>query len=682
MIKKLIFAAALLSVAASAQGQNPLLVRSNAPIKFEKVDAAVLKNAVAQTIADCDKIAKQIIAVAAGKQTVANTLTPFDELNYLLTDVAGKVYLPSATAVDDKTRNEANDQLQKLSSYGSDLYLNVPLYKALKRFSTSAAAKNLRADQKKFLRENLVSFEINGTKLNDAQRAELKKINDKIIAVSNTFDRNIAESKDSARFTAAEVKGVPEEISKPWKRSDGKYTVVINGPNYSNVLKYADDANTRRIILSKYYNRAYPGNIKALDSLLKYRQQFAQVLGFKTYAEYALVQKMAAKPSNVWAFLDDLRDKLTPHLPEANAELKAIKHKLNPELSDTVYAWDQSYYTKKLLDSKYQLNTDDIKPYFEMNNTINGMFTLYQRIFGFQIKEVKGLPVWYSKVRSYELYKEGKKMGTFFLDLYPRPNKYTHFETANIALYHLANGKEVLPVGTLICNFPEGTASQPSLLNHGDVITMFHEFGHLIHFLLNHPVIASQNSFACKGDFVEAPSQFLENFCWNYDCLKVFAKNYKTGEVLPRSLFDKMDKVRMVGISNAEMFQVYLSMLDFTYEDRYPLVQNEGVSKISRDLYAMTQTPFPQGTNFICGFNHLTGYGANYYGYLWSKVYAQDIFSEFEKHGVLNSQVGIKYRKTILEKGATEEETTMLQNFLGRKPNSAAFLKSLGLKQK
>jgi thimet oligopeptidase len=235
-------------------------------------------------------------------------------------------------------------------------------------------------------------------------------------------------------------------------------------------------------------------------------------------------------------------------------------------------------------------------------------------------------------------------------------------------------------VGTLICNFPEGTASEPSLLTHGDVITMFHEFGHLIHFLLNHPVIASQNSFAVKGDFVEAPSQFLENFCWNYDCLKLFARNYKTGAVLPKSLFDKMNKVRMLGVSNNAIFQVYLSMLDFTYEDRYDQVQQKGISAIARDMYSMIQTPYPEGTSFICSFTHLSGYGANYYGYLWSKVFAQDIFSVFEKNGVLNQAVGIKYRKTVLEKGATEEETTMLQNFLGRKPNSAAFLKSLGLK--
>ena len=444
-------------------------------------------------------------------------------------------------------------------------------------------------------------------------------------------------------------------------------------------MKYADDENTRRAMLLKYQNRAYPVNVKVLDSLLFYRQKLAGQLGFKTYAEYALVQKMAAKPSKVWDFLDDLRDKLTPYLPIATNEQRAVKRQLHPELVDSIYNWDAAYYNKKLLDTKYQLNTDEVKEYFEMNNTISGMFTVYQKLFNINIREVKGLPVWYSKVKSYELYKEGKKVGTFFLDLYPRPNKYTHFECANISLYHKANGKEILPVGTLICNFPEGSAAEPSLLNHSDVITMFHEFGHLINFLLCHPTIASQNAFAAKGDFVEAPSQFLENFCWNYNVLKIFAKNYKTGKVLPLSLFNKMDKVRLLGVSNANIQQVYYAMIDFTYEDRYNLVKEKGTVQLSKDLYKITRNPFAEGTHFIAAFDHLSGYGANYYGYLWSKVYAQDIFSVFEKNGVLDQATGIKYRKTILEKGATQEESDMLKNFLGRKPNSAAFLRSMGL---
>lgn len=682
MLKKTILIAMLSPLAVFAQNKtavNPLLTRSNDPTHFEQVDSAVIHNAVTQLIKESDARIKAIVNIPTGKQTAANTLTQLDELYYALSDLGGKISIIGAAYENDITRNEASAQGDRLSAYFSDITLNVDLYKALKRFSAGTAAKVLRADQKKFLNETLVSFEVNGANLNDGQRAALKKTNEKLIGLATSFDRNIAEYKDSAKFTAEQIKGVPENISKAWKRPDGTYMVTVNGPNYGNINKYADDENTRRIMLTKYYNRAYPANIGVLDSLLFYRQQLATQLGFKTYAEYALVQKMAAKPATVWAFLEDLKSKLTPHIPEALGELKAMKRSLHPELSDSINVWDNSYYSKKLLDTKYHLNTDELKSYFEMNNTINGMFGLYQKLFGIVIKPVTGLPVWYSKVKTYEMFKDGKKMGTFYLDLYPRPNKYTHFACFPMSFYHLRDGKELLPSGTLICNFPEGASGEPSLLTHGDVTTLFHEFGHLMHFLLSHPVIASQNAFAIKGDFVEAPSQFLENFTWNYNCLKLFAKHYKTGEVMPKALFDKLDKVRLLGISNSEMFQVYLSMIDFTYEDRYPIAKQKGLNQVSIDLYSMTQLPFPTGTNFICGFNHLSSYGANYYGYLWSKVYAKDMFSIFEKNGVLSPATGIKYRKTILEKGATQEEATMLQNFLGRKPNSEAFLRSMGL---
>ena len=683
IIKKLGVLLALIPGIVTAQNSmltNPLLVHSNKPIEFNKVNAAVIKDATATVIKVSDDRVKRLIAIPAGKKTVANTLMGFDELNYDLGDLGSKLGVIASTYSDDATRNEANEQVQKLASYGSDLFLNEPLYKALKTFAASPTAKTLSATQKKFLKETLIAFEVNGMKLDKQGRDALKITNDKIIDFGNKFDKNLAEFKDSVEFSLTDLAGVPGEYMGPWKRPNGKYMLRINGPNYINIEKYADMEATRHAMYLKYNNRAYPANMGALDSLFKYRQVLADQLGYKTYAEYALVTKMAGKPATVWSFLDDLQAKLTPHVGPELDELKILKQAQHPDASAVINPWDLQYYGKKLLDSKYQLNTDEVKQYFEMNNTVQGMFTVYQKLFNIRINEVKGLPVWNDKIKSYELWMDGKKMGTFFLDLYPRPNKYTHFETSPISQYRIANGKEVLPVGTLICNFPEGTATEPSLLDHQDVITMFHEFGHLIHFLLCHPPISGQMAFGVKGDFVEAPSQFLENFCWNYDCLKLFAKNYKTGEVLPRSLFNKMKAAQNAGVSIQYIRQVSLAKIDFTFEDRYNSIKNGGIDQVEKDLWALNQTPYPEGSHFICGFTHLNGYGANYYGYLWSKVYAQDIFSVFEQHGVLDQATGVRYRKEILQEGAREDEMAMLRHFLGREPNSKAFLKSLGIK--
>ena len=683
ILKKGLLLGLLLTVFAMAQNaglSNPLLVHSNQPILFNKVDAAAIRTAVDAVIAQSNKQIKLITAVPASKKTFANTMMAFDDLQYGLGDLGGKIYLASVTFTDDSTRNAANAANEKLQSYGSDIFLNEALYKAIKSYAQLASAKQLAGSQKLFLKEVLIGFETNGMKLDSVGRKKLKTINDKLINLGIQFDRNIAEYKDSARFEKADLAGVPDKTLAPWLKPDGKYTVVINGPNYSDVLKYADKEDTRKTVFLKYMNRAYPANIGVLDSLFFYRQKLADVLGYKTYAEYALVDKMAAKPQNVWSFLDDLRDKLSPHVDTDLNELIAVKQATHPELGSVINYWDLSYYRKKLLDTKYKLNTDEVKEYFEMNNTVQGMFKVYQKLLNIKIQEVKDVPVWYPKVKAYALYLDGKKMGTFFLDMYPRPNKYTHFETSNISLYHKSKGVEILPVGVLICNFPEGTATEPSLLNHSDVVTMFHEFGHLMHFLLCHPAIASQNSFATKGDFVEAPSQFLENFCWQYDVLKLFARNYKTGAPLPKSLFDRMKSTQNVGSSLGNITQVYYASLDFTYEDRYSTLNGKNINQVSKELSAITKLPFADGSHFICSFTHLNSYGANYYGYLWSKVFAQDLFSVFEKHGVMDTATGIRYRKDILEPGATKEEMSMLTNFLGRKPNSKAFLKSLGIK--
>jgi Zn-dependent oligopeptidase len=682
VLKKLGILLSIVPFAVSAQNPmltNPLLVHSNRPIPFDKIDAPFIKEATSTIIEESNKRVKAITTIPAGKKTLQNTLMAFDELNYDLFDLTGKLSVISSTYSNDATRNEANEQLEKLESYESGLYLDELLYKALKAFSLEPGAKTLTSTQKKFLRENVTAFEINGMKLDKQGRENLKLINNKIIDFSNQFDKNIAEFKDSIEFTAADLKGVPDDYMHAWKRPDGNYMLNMNGPNYNNIITYADVEAIRRTIYMKYQNRAYPANITTLDSLLFYRQELADQLGYKTYAEYALVTKMAAKPANVWHFLDDLQARLNPRAARDVADLTALKQQQYPGKPDTVQAWDYAYYNNKLLNTKYKLDNDEVKEYFEMNNTIKGMFTVYEKLFNLKFIETSGQPVWNNEMKSYELYMDGKKMGSFYFDLYPRANKYTHFETAPISQYRIANGHEVLPVGVLICNFPEGTATQPSLLYHSDVVTMFHEFGHLMHFLLCHPVIASQNSFSTKDDFVEAPSQFLENFPWNYDVLKLFAKNYKTGEVMPRALFDKMKATEKVGVSWYFIRQVALAKLDFTYEDRYNTIKNGDIDQVEKDLLSMEHIPYPDGSHYICSFTHLTGYGANVYGYLWSKVFAQDIFSVFEKQGVLNTTTGVRYRKDILQPGAQEEESDMLVHFLGRKPNSAAFLRSLGI---
>lgn len=665
----------------TVQAQNILLQHSTARIDFTRVTATAVTESVDLLTKEADAMIGAITK-ASGRQTAANTLTAFDKALYELNDLSSKLQLISNTFTDENTRDAAFAASDKLSLYISNIYLNEGLYKAIKKFTTAKAAL-LSATQKKFLNDAIITFEKNGMKLNADERKKLEAINTKLIALGNQFDRNIAEHKDSLSFTAEELIKVPAAAMEPWKREGNKYVVRVNGPNYTTILENAMNAHTRKAMFMAYNNRAYPKNIEVLDSLLYYRNELAKQLGFSSYAAYSVVDKMAGTPAAVWDFENGLEKKLTPLVTEEIKTMLYQKQEEYPEAgkdTDTLFAWDYSYCQKKLLKTKYQLNTDEVKEYFEMNNTLKGMMAVYQKVLDIDIKETTGVPVWFDKVKTYEVWKDGVKTGEFYLDLYPRPNKYTHFACFPISQYRKEKNREVLPTAALVCNFPEGGAGQPALLKHSDVITMFHEFGHLVHWLVCHPAISSQNAFGTKGDFIEAPSQFLENWCWEYDALKLFAKHYKTGETLPLGLFTKMKQAQLVNAGSATMRQVQLGVTDFTFEDKYNETKAKGIVETAKKTYSLLQMPYPEGSHFICGFTHLNGYAANYYGYQWSKVYAQDMFSVFKKKGVMDKATGIRYRKIILENGSAKPEIKIVEEFLGRKSNNTAYLESIGVK--
>jgi thimet oligopeptidase len=671
------FCVLVLPVFCQNPANNPLLMHSNNSISFDKVDANTIREAVTQIIQLSNKRVEKIESGLKPGAGPGSTLTAYDLMYYDINDLSAKLGLISETFTDDSTRNAANDGSQALSDYQTTLILNVAFYKAFKKYADVSLA-SLKPNQQKYVNEQIRIFENNGMKLDSAGRKRLQSVSDKMTTLGIAFDRNIGMYNDSIIYSEKDLENIPENQKKAWKRQAGLYVVYVNTPNLTEIIEHASSNDTRKLILTRYLNRAYPQNIKVLDSLLYYRQQYAKILGYRSYAAYALTDKMAGDPQTVWNFENNLVRQLTPQVVSDLSSIRAIKRKMHPELTDSIFSWDVRYYKNILLDTKYQLNTDELKDYFEMNATINGIFEVYHRLLGITVKEISGRPTWYSKVRSFEMYVGAKKVGNFYFDLYPRKDKYTHFACFPISQANWIGGKEILPVAALICNFPEGAKGDPTLLSHEDVITFFHEFGHLVHFMVVRSNLASQ-PYTIKPDFVEAPSQFLENFCWEYKVLKIFAKNYKTGEVLPEDLFNKLKATRHVLDGYYYMQQLYYGLIDFTFEDKYDSIKGMDLTSVSKNLQRITQIPFLDGTHMISSFGHLNSYGANYYGYLWSLVFAQDIFSVFEKNGVMDAKTGERYRKEILEIAASEQEMDMLRHFLGREPNSDAFMKSLGL---
>ncbi len=336
------------------------------------------------------------------------------------------------------------------------------------------------------------------------------------------------------------------------------------------------------------------------------------------------------------------------------------------------------YYKNILLKEKYSLDAEKVKEYFPLDASIEGLFMITQKLFGVEYREIENPSVWHDEVRLFEVIEGENVIGRFYLDFFPRPNKYSH-----AACFPMIDGKKTdqgfqIPTATLVCNFPAPTEDRPALMPHGQVETLFHEFGHVLHVMLSKAELSAQAGTSVARDFVEAPSQIFENWTWNYDALKLFTKHYETGEVLPESLFNKMVASKNVGSGMQLQRQIFYGMYDFSLYD----LKGEGRStdEIALDLHEKVLLyPFPENTHFQAAFGHLDGYGASYYGYLWSKVFAQDMFSIFEKNGVLDAETGMRYRESILSKGGSVDENQMLRDFLGRDPQSDAFLKGEGV---
>jgi thimet oligopeptidase len=430
-----------------------------------------------------------------------------------------------------------------------------------------------------------------------------------------------------------------------------------------------------------YNNRAARSNLEVLIKVLMLRKEMAQLLGFETYAEYRVGDRMAKLPQNVWSFENNLVDKLKEKAQLDYDELLMVKRaKLGDESIDVIQPWEASYYSNILLKEKYDLDQNLVKEYFPTDEVIDGLFQIAQHLFQVEFEEVNNPSVWYEDVRMFNVKKDGKVISRFYTDLYPRPNKFSH-----AACFPMIAGKETpegyqMPVATLVCNFPAPTEDTPSLLTHNEVETFFHEFGHVLHNVLTTTALSSHSGTSVSRDFVEAPSQIFENWTWNYDALKLFAKNYKSGEVLPESLFEKMVAAKNVGSGLSNTQQVFYGMIDFTLHDKYDPTSATTTTEIVAELQdKITLYPYLEGTHMQAAFGHLMGYAAGYYGYLWSLVYAQDMFSVFEENGVMDVETGLRYRDIILTNGGSRDELEMVVEFLGREPNQDAYFRSIGL---
>jgi thimet oligopeptidase len=677
----LIVSAQLTGFAGDKKSNNPLLQGYNEIIQFSTLSAGDIVEATEASIQEARKSLEKLYSIPEEKRTFNNTMLGLDNIYNNVENVYGSISLMGSVHPVDEIRDLANESISEFAKFYNEIQLDENLYRAVKEFSTTDEAKQLAGYKAKFVKETVEDFERNGFALSKEKREELKIINDKLSDLSIKFQQNIAEVDDYLIVNESEIDGLPDDYKKSRVLEDGNYKIDLSYPSYIPYMQFSKSDKARKELYTMFRNRAADDNLEILSKVLVLRKGMAQMLGYNTYAEYRVGDRMAKTPQNVWDFENGLIDNVKEKAKIDYDELLEVKRtETKDNTVELIQPWESAYYNNILLKDKYELDQNLVKEYFEANNVISGLFNISQQLFGVEFEEVTPASVWQDDVRLYSVKKDGKVISRFYIDLFPRPNKFSH-----AACFPMKGGKTTddgyqLPTAALVCNFPAPMDDVPSLLSHDQVETFFHEFGHVLHNVLTQTELSSHSGTSVSRDFVEAPSQIFENWTWNYDAVTLFAKHYKTGETLPLELFEKMIAAKNVGSGLATIQQVYYGTIDFTLHDKYDPTGSKTTTDVLKELQnEITLFPFLDGTHMQASFGHLMGYAAGYYGYLWSRVYAQDMFSVFEKNGVMDKETGLKYRDVILANGGSRDELGMVIEFLGREPNQDAFLKSIGL---
>ncbi len=656
-------------------------------IDFQGITSERITEIAQSILAQAQDQLAAIYGVAANQRNFDNTLRAYDDMLNALSNLGSIAFLLFCTSPAEALRQSCNQTAQEIEQFTTNLALDSQLYAAVQAYAETAEGRTLLGYRRKMLDDLLLEFKQNGLALPQEQQKILQTLQNQLIATTNEFQQNISEVADSLEVSPQEIDGLPEDYKKAHQLSNGNYKILLTYPSYTPFMQYAHAEEVRKKLLVLYLNRAADKNLEVLQKILTLRNQLATLLHFPSYAAYRHSTLMVKKPDTVWKFELDLVEKVRQKAQADYQELLEYKqnyqqkNKPNIQPDTTLDTWETAYYRTLLLKEKYEVDNLKVKEYFETSNVLKGLLAITEKLFGIRFEEQKKPNVWHEEVRCLEVWEDKKLIGYVYLDLFPRPNKYNHAACFPLVMGKtLPDGSYQLPTLALVCNFPSPTADKPSLLTHQEVETFFHEFGHGLHVLLTESPVCLYAGTSTKRDFVEVPSQWFEAWAWNYESLACFATHYQTGEVLPKTLFDKMLAAKNLGSGLFAQSQLLYALYDLTLHDTYDPTGQQTTTDVLRELQSKyTQFPYLTGTHFQAAFGHLTGYAASYYGYMWAKVYAEDCISLFEQNGMFDTTTGKKFRKEILSKGGTTDELLQVVAFLGREPNSEAFLRSLGL---
>jgi thimet oligopeptidase len=609
------------------------------------------------------------------KLTYAAVLGKFDELNLAIRNASDFPALISVAHPDAAVREAAKGCEPKVDKFATEIFLNAKLARVLSRYAK--LKPTLAGDQQRLLDHTLRDFRRNGLELDEKGQARLRELNETLTRESQDFETNLAESTLSLMVDPKDMEGLPQGYVDGHKPgADGKVKITTDYPDYFPFMQYAKNRKVAFELYKLFDNRAADKNVKVLEKLLALRKEKAKLLGYPTWADYVLEPRMAKSSQTVATFLEDLRVFVKARAAEEMTEFHRMHEKLGGKKGEPLTFADRSYLEDRLRQEKYGLDSKEVSQYFEIGRVRQGLLDITSELFGisYEVLPADVAPRWHPDVEALRVKDTatGKEIGRFFFDLYPREGKYKHAAVFSIRpTKKMADGSRLVPIASIVCNFPKPGGASPALMSHQDVVTFFHEFGHVLHHLLSTAELSSYAGTAVERDFVEAPSQMLEEWAWSKDSLAKFARHHQTGAPLPDTLHAAMTRARTFGVSLATSRQLFLAALDQTYHTREPGFDTTQVLAEVQSAYVPFK--YVDGTHFQATFGHLVGYDAGYYGYQWALSLAQDLFTRFKKNGMFDKKTATEYRDFVLAPGGSDDGDKLVAHFLGRPPTREAY---------
>ena len=695
MTRKLLIAGAALALISSCNNmENPFLTESKAPFGAPEFDKIKNEHYLPAFEAGIAEAKAEIDAIVANQEepTFENTIEAMEYAGETLNRVANVFYNLMEANTNDEMQQIAEQISPMLNEYSMYVSLNADLFAKVKSVYEKKDELGLEKDQLKLLEDNYKSFVRGGANLSDEDKELYSKWSEELSLASLQFSKNVLAATNAYTLhitDSADLAGLPEFVKTMAAETASEkglegWAFTLDAPSYSPFLKYSEVRNLRKDMWTAFNTRAIGGefdNTDVVKKIVDLRIRIANILGYETYADYALEERMAKDKATVNGFIKELLDPSMEFAKKDVADVYAFAKKNGFEDSQLM-PWDFSYWSEKYQQAEYSLSAEELKPYFQLESCIDAVFGLATRLYGISFTELDNVPVYHEDVKVYEVKDaDGSHLALFYADFFPRASKRGGAWMTDFRGQSIRDGVEYRPFISTVMNFTKPTADAPALITHDELTTFLHEFGHALHGMFAEGRYPSLTGTSVSRDFVELPSQIMENWAFEPEYLNSFAKHYQTGEPIPAELIEKIVAAKNYLAGYAQVRQLHFGYLDMAWHSLTELPAEGTVEFEQKTLAPYAVMPSVEGSAFSCSFSHIFsgGYSAGYYSYKWAEVLEADAFSLFKEKGIFNTEVSGSFRENILSKGGTEEASVLYRNFRGHDPEPQALMEKLGL---